>query len=71
MQIYRLSDLTVYHRWVFFKLLSDDQSLYDWIEMLEEFGVCIIKDAPPTNGQVSKLAERVAFVRKTNYGYAF
>ncbi len=51
--------------------MSDDRALHDWIVTLEEVGVSLVTETPPRNGQLLRLADRVAFLRKTNYGCGF
>ena len=50
------------------QLLTDDKALFEWITTLEETGIHLVVDAPTRNGQLLKLAQKVAFLRKTNYG---
>ncbi|KAG8228929.1 hypothetical protein J437_LFUL007321 [Ladona fulva] len=52
-------------------ILSKDSSLLAWLEYLENWGIAMIVGAEPCNGQLRKLAERVAFVRRTHYGELF
>lgn len=60
-----LKDLPRVH---FPDLLTSDTALLVWLEKLEEYGFVEIRGAPAEEGQVRKLAERVAFVKKTHYG---
>lgn len=52
-------------------LLKDDATLYKWITALEETGICLLTGAPTTQGQVNRIGERVAFLRKIHYGETF
>ena len=49
-------------------MMEDDQTLYDWITTIQRLGIVLLKNAPSTTGQIHKLGEKVAFLRKTNYG---
>ena len=52
----------------FLQLLNNDHSLYDWLKTLEQTGLYLITDMPCKPGQMKRLSERVAFLKKTNYG---
>lgn len=45
--------------------------LKDWLECLTDYGVAIIKDAPKTEIECRKIANRVGFIKKTHYGEEF
>ncbi|CAG0902822.1 unnamed protein product [Darwinula stevensoni] len=55
----------------FQKILSDDKSLYEFLHNWEVYGLVLIKGAPLSMGQVRKVAERIAFIRRTHYGEEF
>ena len=50
------------------QLHQDDQTLYNWLKCLTSVGLSIVKNVPQEVGQVTKLIERVGYVRTTNYG---
>ena len=50
------------------QLLEDDRTLFDWITAIQRFGLVLLKGSPGKPGQLHRIAERVAFLRKTNYG---
>ncbi|KAK3888969.1 hypothetical protein Pcinc_007009, partial [Petrolisthes cinctipes] len=52
-------------------LMTSDAALLTWLETLEEYGFVVIREAPAEEGQVRRLTERVAFVKKTHYGEEF
>ncbi|XP_050078313.1 gamma-butyrobetaine dioxygenase-like [Anopheles maculipalpis] len=52
----------------FEEVLRDDGALKCWIEALIAYGVVMIKDAPLTEKECRRLADRVGFIRKTHYG---
>uniref|UniRef100_A0A4Y0BJL8 Gamma-butyrobetaine dioxygenase n=1 Tax=Anopheles funestus TaxID=62324 RepID=A0A4Y0BJL8_ANOFN len=55
----------------FEKILQDDAILQQWIEALIAYGVVMIKDAPLTENECRRLADRIGFIRKTHYGEEF
>uniref|UniRef100_A0A182R037 Gamma-butyrobetaine dioxygenase n=1 Tax=Anopheles farauti TaxID=69004 RepID=A0A182R037_9DIPT len=55
----------------FEEVLQDDAVLRQWIEALIAYGVVMIKDAPLTENECRRLADRVGFIRKTHYGEEF
>lgn len=54
----------------FHKLLKDDQILYNWLTALEETGLVLVSNAPQVEGQLEKIANRIAFARMTVFGPA-
>lgn len=52
----------------YFQLLKDDATLYQWITTLEETGLCLLTGTPTTQGQINRIGERVAYLRKIHYG---
>ena len=52
----------------FEEIITDDVALLEWLRQLEIYGFVKVKDAPVETGQVRRLAERIAFIRKTHYG---
>ncbi|KAG0714700.1 Gamma-butyrobetaine dioxygenase [Chionoecetes opilio] len=56
---------------LFQELLTDDAALLGWLRQLEVFGFVKVNGAPVETGQVRRLAERIAFIRKTHYGEDF
>lgn len=53
----------------FLDVMSSDKSLLQWLQVLDVYGVCLLEDVPHNLGQVAALANQVAFIRKTHYGY--
>ena len=41
-------------------VLTDDNVLYKWIDLLQVYGAVLVENAPKLFGQVTRLAERVA-----------
>lgn len=49
-------------------VITRDEGLQAWIEALIRYGVVMIRNAPLTEQECRKLANRVGFIRKTHYG---
>ena len=49
--------------------MTDDRALYQWTVELEETGIFLVKDAVPNEDSIDQLAQRVAHLRRTNYGF--
>uniref|UniRef100_A0A8D8NN44 Gamma-butyrobetaine dioxygenase n=1 Tax=Culex pipiens TaxID=7175 RepID=A0A8D8NN44_CULPI len=52
-------------------VIGRDEALQAWIEALIRYGVVMIRNAPLTEQECRKLANRVGFIRKTHYGEEF
>ncbi|XP_035662137.1 gamma-butyrobetaine dioxygenase-like [Branchiostoma floridae] len=52
-------------------LLTDDRALYDFLFLLDSVGLVLVQNVPCEVGQVDRLANRVAFLKHTNYGKEF
>ena len=48
--------------------MTSDKELHRWLVLLEEDGLCIVYDAPCETGVINKIGERIAYLRKCNYG---
>lgn len=53
------------------KVLTDDSTLLKWLEALAVRGIALLKNTPPNEDEIYKLANRVAFIRKTHFGEHF
>lgn len=49
-------------------VINCDEALRGWIEALVQYGTVMIRNAPLTELECRRLAERVGFIRKTHYG---
>ncbi|KIY43953.1 Trimethyllysine dioxygenase, partial [Fistulina hepatica ATCC 64428] len=49
-------------------MAPDDQGLYKWLCNINTFGFSFVSDVPPTVEATQKLAERIGFIRETQYG---
>ncbi|XP_078663612.1 gamma-butyrobetaine dioxygenase-like isoform X2 [Branchiostoma floridae x Branchiostoma belcheri] len=52
-------------------LLTDDRALYDFLFLLDSVGLVLVQNVPCEVGQLDRLADRVAFLKLTNYGKEF
>jgi len=53
------------------QVMQDDQALLDWLRDQRDFGIALIKGADTTPGTVAKVANRISFIRETNFGVLF
>ncbi|KAK4055897.1 hypothetical protein OIO90_003154 [Microbotryomycetes sp. JL221] len=49
-------------------VMSSEQGVFEWLDLLHKFGFCLVKDIPPTPEQTHELIQKIAFVRRTHYG---
>lgn len=49
-------------------VMESDAGLLDWLRQLERSGISFVRGAPTTPGTVVSLAERIAFLRNSNFG---
>jgi gamma-butyrobetaine dioxygenase len=49
-------------------VMGSDAGLLDWLRQLCRFGVSFVRDAPTVPGTVVGLAERIGFLRNSNFG---
>lgn len=52
-------------------VMKDDAVLRRWLEALRDVGVTLVVNAPPVHGEGRRIAERIGFVRETNFGDIF
>ncbi len=52
----------------FKKLLQEDEELYKWLNALSTLGLAIVINAPTERGAIRKLAQHVAFLKRTVFG---
>ena len=50
------------------QFLADDRQLYNWLTALEETGFVMLTGVFPEQGQLHRIAARVAYLRKTILG---
>lgn len=61
----------IFESFDFNSIMNDDEALLRWLEALSVSGIALLKNTPPTNDEVNKIANRVSFVRKTHFGDNF
>jgi len=52
-------------------LLNDDRALFEWMTKLDRDGLAIVRHMPTTDEAVINLAERIGYLRRTNFGVVF
>ncbi|XP_072024289.1 gamma-butyrobetaine dioxygenase-like [Amphiura filiformis] len=58
-------------RFPFADVISNDKSLYEWLEALQIYGLAIITDGPKKPGAILEIGKRVSFLKMTQYGETF
>lgn len=53
------------------EVLQDDKAALAWLLALRQVGIVYLKGAPAERGQVSRLAERIGYLRLTFYGHTW
>lgn len=52
----------------FEEVLHDDKAALAWLTALRRFGIVYLKGAPVERGQVTRLGQRIGYLRLTFYG---
>ena len=52
-------------------LLNDDRVLFEWMTELDRDGLTIVRNMPKTDEAVVDVAERIDYLRRTNFGVTF
>lgn len=52
-------------------VLSDDQALLSWLTDQRDYGIALIEGVNTTPGSLNTIAERISFIRQTNFGVIF
>lgn len=55
----------------FTRIIDSDDELHDWLSALAINGIALIRNAPQTELETRKIADRVGFIRRTHYGEEF
>ncbi|RKP18060.1 Trimethyllysine dioxygenase [Rozella allomycis CSF55] len=67
--LWNSKDIRKIHPKVEFKqVMSDDKILLQWLENIEKYGICFVKNVPPNAKDSEALARRISFIRETHYG---
>ncbi|MFJ3485747.1 gamma-butyrobetaine dioxygenase [Pseudomonas sp. NPDC090202] len=65
-----LSDLSL-PVFEFEAIMHDDRALLDWLLAVRDIGLTQVRGVPTAPGSLTQVAERIAFVRQTNFGVLF
>lgn len=52
-------------------VLNDDRTLFEWMTELDRDGLAIVRNMPITDEAVIDIAERIDYLRRTNFGVTF
>lgn len=52
-------------------VMQNDHSLLNWLKDLRSYGISLIENVDTTDGTVGRVAQRVSFIRQTNFGSLF
>lgn len=52
-------------------IMQDDEALYNWMTALDRDGLAIVRNMPITDEAVVDVAERIDYLRRTNFGVTF
>lgn len=52
-------------------IMANDENLLKWLHLLREYGFTIVREVPLENWKVADLAQRIAFLRDSNFGKLF
>ncbi|TRM64864.1 hypothetical protein BD626DRAFT_399658 [Schizophyllum amplum] len=52
----------------YYEVMSDDYGVYKWLSNIDCFGFSFVSDVPVTMEATEKLAQRIGFIRETQYG---
>ncbi|CAL1265116.1 unnamed protein product [Larinioides sclopetarius] len=53
------------------EVMETEEGLKKWLTMMYKYGIAIMKDVPHQKGEVVKVMERFAYVKKTKWGSTF
>ncbi|XP_022053975.2 gamma-butyrobetaine dioxygenase [Acanthochromis polyacanthus] len=53
------------------QVLEDDKAALAWLQALKRVGIVCLKGAPAEKGHVSRLGQRIGYMRMTFYGHTF
>lgn len=52
-------------------VMDDDASLLHWLRQQRDYGIALIRHTDTTPGTVARVANRISFIRETNFGTLF
>ncbi len=53
------------------EIMNSDQALYEWMSSLDKYGLAIINNMPGDHEAVVNTAQRIDYLRQTNFGVTF
>jgi len=53
------------------QLMDDDAALLEWMLVLRDLGLSRVDGVPTAPGSLQRIAQRIAFIRETNFGVLF
>lgn len=53
------------------RVMNSDEGLFDWLDMMLKYGFALIRQTPTIPDEVLKVADRVSFLRESNFGRDF
>ncbi|MFB9888019.1 gamma-butyrobetaine dioxygenase [Balneatrix alpica] len=53
------------------EVMEDDRALLDWLRLLRDWGISLLRQVDTTPGTLLKVANRISFIRETNFGTVF
>ena len=58
-------------RFAYQSVMQSDETLLGWLKDLRSFGISLIENVDTTPDTVGKVAQRISFIRETNFGTLF
>ena len=58
-------------RYKFADIMEDDRVLLSWLRDQRDYGLCLVQGVPTLPGTVQSIANRISFIRETNFGVLF
>ena len=52
-------------------VMNSDEGLLNWLDKIVDYGFALIRNTPTVEGEVVRVAERVSYLRETNFGRDF
>jgi gamma-butyrobetaine dioxygenase len=52
-------------------VMADDEALLYWLHAVRDVGLTLVRGVPTEPGSVARLAERISFIRRSNFGVLF
>ena len=52
-------------------VMASDAALLDWLRLVRDFGLVMMRNVPTDPGEVLRVADRIAYARRTNFGMLF